>query len=112
MNSAIGGTPSPRNNRTMWRTQFGNSSNSVPPSGFPHSSKVGSFRYPQMRELRTRERWEAAANALRIQPAPLGHPLDRGREDRRRPLEWVVGYFGSFKDILIQSDPDDSSQHS
>src|ERR1039458_7943449 len=52
----------------MWRTLFGNSSNSVPPSGFPHSSKVGSFRYPQMRELRTRERWEAAANALRIQP--------------------------------------------
>ena len=83
-----------------------------PALGFPHSSKVGSSRYPQMRELRTRERWEAAANALRIQPAPLGHPLDRGREDRRRPLEWVVGYFGSFKDILIQSDPDDSSQHS
>ena len=23
MNSAIGGTPSPRNNRTMWRTLFG-----------------------------------------------------------------------------------------
>jgi hypothetical protein len=66
----------------MWRTLFGNSSNSVPRSGFPHSSKVGSFRYPQMRELRTRERWEAAANALRIQPARLGHPLDRGREDR------------------------------
>jgi hypothetical protein len=44
-----------------------------PALGFPHSSKAGSSRYPQMRELRTRERWEAAANALRIQPAPLGH---------------------------------------
>ena len=32
MNSGIGGTPSPRNNRMMWRTLFGTSSNSVPPS--------------------------------------------------------------------------------
>ena len=32
MNSGIGGTRSQRNNRMMWRTLFGISSNSVPPS--------------------------------------------------------------------------------
>ena len=53
MNSGIGGTLSPKNNKTMWRTRFGVTWNSVLPSGLPNSAKVGSSRYPQMRELRT-----------------------------------------------------------
>jgi hypothetical protein len=37
----------------MWRTLFGNLIEFGPALGFPHSSKVGSSHYPQMRELRT-----------------------------------------------------------
>ena len=53
-----------------------------PALGFPHSSKVGSSRYPQDAGVADSERWEAASDTLRIQPAPLGNSLDRGREDR------------------------------
>jgi len=51
-----------------------------PALGYPHSSKVGRSRYPQMRELRT----QSAGRPLRTLYAfnPLGNPLDRRREDR------------------------------
>jgi hypothetical protein len=52
MNSAIA-TPSPRNNRTMLAHSVRHLIEFGPALGFPHTSKVGSSRYSQMRELRT-----------------------------------------------------------
>src|ERR1039457_6019284 len=57
-----------------------------PALGFPHSSKVTSSRYPQMRELRTQKRGQTLADALCVRPAPYRHPFDCRRQNWRRPV--------------------------